>query len=209
VVGIIANARTQSLADNDAPQLYLNIFQVPAKHLAIFLRGRIATASIPDRVRAQVQALDPTLPVFGAQTLTQTVSDSLAQRRFSMEMIASFAATALLLAALGIYGVISYMVSERTQEIGIRLALGAQPRNILRLVLGQGLRLALTGAVVGLICAIGLSHLMTNLLYGVRSTDPLTFAAVAFVFIGVALLACYLPARRATKVDPMVALRCE
>jgi putative ABC transport system permease protein len=209
VVGIIANARTQSLTDNDAPQLYLSIFQVPAKHLAIFLRGRIDTASIPDRVRAQVQALDPTLPVFGAQTLTQTVSDSLAQRRFSMEMIASFAATALLLAALGIYGVISYMVSERTQEIGIRLALGAQPRNILRLVLGQGLRLALTGAVVGVICAIGLSHLMTNLLYGVRPTDPLTFAGVALLFLGVALVACYVPARRAMKVDPMVALRWE
>jgi predicted permease len=209
VVGIIANARTQSLADNDAPQLYLNIFQVPAKHLAVFLRGRIDTAIIPDRVRAQVQALDPTLPVFGAQTLTQTVSDSLAQRRFSMEMIASFAATALLLAALGIYGVISYMVSERTQEIGIRLALGAQPRNILGIVLGQGLRLALIGAGVGLICAIGVSQLMTTLLYGVNPTDPLTFGSVALLFITVALLACYLPARRAMRVNPMIALRYE
>ncbi|HWY51511.1 MAG TPA: ABC transporter permease [Chthoniobacterales bacterium] len=209
VVGIIANARTQSLADNDAPQLYLNIFQVPAKHLAIFLRGRIDTASIPDRVRAQVQALDPTLPVFGAQALTQTVSDSLAQRRFSMEMIAAFAVTALLLAAIGIYGVISFMVTERTQEIGIRLALGAQRQNILGIVLGQGLRLALTGAGVGLICAIGVSQLMTTLLYGVKPIDPLTFVGVAFLFLGVAVLACYLPARRAMKVDPMVALRCE
>jgi putative ABC transport system permease protein len=209
VVGVIANARTQSLAQTDAPQLYLDVYQIPAKHLAIFLRGRVDAATIPDHVRKQVQSVDPTLPVFGAQALTQTVSDSLSQRRFSMEMIASFAATALLLAALGIYGVISYMVSERTQEIGIRLALGAQPRNILRIVLGQGLRLALTGAAVGLICAIALSRLMTNLLYGVRPTDPLTLAGVALLFMGVALVACYVPARRAMKVDPMVALRCE
>jgi len=209
VVGVIANARTQSLARTDAPQLYLDIYQIPAKHLAIFLRGRIDATGIPDQVRKQVQSVDPTLPVFGAQALTQTVSDSLSQRRFSMEMITSFAATALLLASLGIYGVISYMVSERTQEIGIRLALGAQPRNILRIILGQGLRLALTGAVVGLICAIGLSHLMTNLLYGVRPTDPLTFASVALLFVTVAILACYLPARRAMKVDPMIALRYE
>jgi ABC-type lipoprotein release transport system permease subunit len=209
IVGVIANARTQSLAQTDAPQLYLDVYQIPAKHLAIFLRGRVDAATIPDQVRKRVQSVDPTLPVFGAQALTQTVSDSLSQRRFSMEMIASFAATALLLAALGIYGVISYMVSEQTQEIGIRLALGAQPRNILRIVLGQGLRLALTGAVVGLICAIGLSQLMTNLLYGVRPTDPVTFAGVAFLFMGVAVLACYLPARRAMKLDPMVALRYE
>jgi predicted permease len=209
VVGVIANARTQSLVQTDLPQLYLNIYQDSAKHLTIFLRGPVDTASIPDQVRAQVQALDPTLPVFGAQTLAQTVSDSLSQRRFSMEMITSFAVTALLLAALGIYGVISYMVSERTQEIGIRLALGAQPRNILRIVLGQGLRLALTGAVVGLICAIGLSHLMANLLYGVKPTDPLTFASVVLLFVTVAIVACYVPARRATKIDPMVALRYE
>ena len=209
VVGIIANARTQSLADNDAPQLYLNIHQVPAKHLAIFLRGRIDTAIISDRVRAQVQAVDPTLPVFGAQTLTQTVSDSLSQRRFSMEMIASFAATALLLAAIGIYGVISYIVAERTHEIGIRLALGASRSNILRIVLRQGLGLAIVGAAVGLVCALIVSHLMVSLLYGVRPTDPLTFAGVALLFLGVALVACFVPARRAMKVDPMVALRWE
>jgi predicted permease len=209
VVGIIANARIESLAQSDLPQLYLNIYQNHAKHLAIFLRGRVDTTTIPDRVREQVQAVDATLPVFGAQTLTQTVSDSLAQRRFSMEMITSFAVTALLLAALGIYGVISYMVSERTHEIGIRLALGAQRFNILRIVLGQGLRLALIGAVVGLICAIGVSQLMTTLLYGVKPTDPLTFVGVALLFISVALLACYLPARRAMRVDPMIALRYE
>ncbi|PYL54103.1 MAG: hypothetical protein DMF29_06955 [Verrucomicrobia bacterium] len=209
IVGVIANARTQSLALKDVSQLYLNVYQVPAKHLAIFMRGRVDTAAIPDQVRAQVQAVDQTLPVFGAQTLTQTLSDSLAQRRFSMEMIAAFAATALLLAAIGIYGVISFMVTERTQEIGIRLALGAQRQDILAIVLGQGLRLVIAGAAAGLIGAVIIAELMATLLYGVRPTDPLTFVGVAFVFLGVALLACYLPARRAMRVNPMIALRYE
>jgi ABC-type antimicrobial peptide transport system permease subunit len=126
-----------------------------------------------------------------------------------MEMITAFAATALLLAAIGIYGVISYMVAERTQEIGIRLALGASRSNIVRIVLRQGLGLAIVGAGVGLVCALIVSHLMVSLLYEVRPTDPLTFAGVALLFIGVALVACYVPARRAMHVDPMVALRCE
>ncbi len=154
-----------------------------------------------------MQALDPTLPVFGAQSLTETVSASLAQRRFSMEMVGLFALTSLLLATLGIYGVISFLVSERTHEIGIRLALGAARTSILNLILRQGLRLALTGAVVGLLAALIVSRFIATLLYGVRPADPLTFAAVAIRFLFVALLACYLPARRATKVDPMVALR--
>jgi putative ABC transport system permease protein len=209
VVGVIANARTQSLAQDEVPQIYLNVYQTGAKRLAILLRGRLRTAAIADEVREQVQALDPTLPVSGAQTLNETVSASLAQRRFSMEMVGLFALAALLLAALGIYGVISYLVSERTHEIGIRLALGASRPNILRIVLRQGLGLAIVGAAVGLVCALIVSHLMASLLYGVRPTDPLTFAAVAFLFLGVAVLACYLPARRAMKVDPMVALRYE
>lgn len=177
--------------------------------MAIFLRGHLDLAAIPDQVREQVQALDPTLPVFGAHTLSATVSESLSQRRFSMEMVGAFALTALLLATLGIYGVISYLVSERTHEIGIRLALGAQRSNILRIILHQGLTLALAGAVVGLVCALIVSHLMASLLYGVKPTDPVTFAGVAFLFLTVALFACYLPARRAMNVDPMVALRCE
>jgi putative ABC transport system permease protein len=209
VVGVIANARTQSLAQAEVPQIYLNVYQTGAKRLAILLRGHLRTAAIADEVREQVQSLDPTLPVSGAQTLDETVSASLSQRRFSMEMVGLFALTALLLAGLGIYGVISYVVSERTHEIGIRLTLGAHRRNILHIVLRQGLVLAIAGAAVGLVCALIVSQLMASLLYGVRPTDPLTFAGVALLFVGVALIACYVPARRAMKVDPMVALRYE
>lgn len=209
VVGVVANARTKSLAQTDVPQIYVNLYQTGAKHLAIFLRGHLNSSAIPDQVRAQVQSLDPTLPVFGAQTLNETVAASLSQRRFSMEIVGLFGLTALLLAGLGIYGVISYLVSERTHEIGIRLALGASRSNILRMVLRQGLGLALVGAAVGLVCALIVSHLMASLLYGVRPTDPFTFVGVVLLLIAVALLACYIPARYATRVDPMTALRYE
>src|SRR6202030_1005094 len=151
VVGVVANARTQSLTEADVPQIYLNLYQTGAKRLAILLRGHLRTAAIADEVREQVQSLDPTLPVCRAQTLNETVSASLSQRRFSMEMVGLFALTALLLAGLGIYGVISYLVSERTQEIGIRLALGASRSNILSIVLRQGVGLAIVGAAVGLV----------------------------------------------------------
>jgi predicted permease len=209
IVGVVGDARTESLEDARIPLIYSSLYQRGAKHLAIFLRGHLDLAAISDQVREQVQSLDPTLPVFGAELLTQTVSGSLAQRRFTLEMVGLFALTALFLAAIGIYGVISYIVTERTHEIGIRLALGASRSNILRIVLRQGLGLAIVGAAVGLVCSLIVSHLMASLLYGVRPTDPLTFASVAFFFLGVALLACYLPARRAMKVDPMFALRYE
>jgi ABC-type antimicrobial peptide transport system permease subunit len=164
---------------------------------------------MPVELREQVQSVNPELPVFGAQMLNETVSDSLSERRFSMEMVGLFALTALLLAGLGIYGVISYIVSERTHEIGIRIALGAEKKSILQMVLRQGLGLAAAGAAVGLVGAVIVSHLMTGLLYGVRPTDPLTFAGVAVLLVGAALLACYIPARRAIRVDPLVALRHE
>jgi putative ABC transport system permease protein len=209
IIGVVANARTESLENARIPQIYSSVYQSGAKHLAIFLRGKLNTAAIPEQVREQVQSIDSTLPVFGAELLTQTVSGSLAQRRFALEMVGLFALTALFLAAIGIYGVISYIVTERTHEIGIRLALGASRSNILRIVLRQGLGLAIVGAAVGLVCALIVSRLMASLLYGVRPTDPLTFAGVAFLFLGVALLACYLPARRAVRVDPLVALRYE
>ncbi|MGH9702423.1 MAG: FtsX-like permease family protein, partial [Candidatus Acidiferrales bacterium] len=209
VIGEIANARTDSLAESSVPQIYLNLYQTGAKHLAIVLRGHLDIAAIPEEVREQVQSVDPTLPVFGAQMLDETVSASLSERRFSMEIVALFALTALLLAGLGIYGVISYAVSERTHEIGIRVALGAQRRDILQMVLRQGLGLALSGAAIGLIGALLVSRLLAGMLYGVGPTDPVTLAGVALLLIGVALFACYIPARRAIRVDPMVALRYE
>jgi putative ABC transport system permease protein len=207
VVGVIGDARTESLAESSVPQIYLSLYQHRPKDLAIFLRGRLDSAATPLELREKVQLINPELPVFGAQMLNDMVTASLSERRFSLEMVGLFALTALLLAGLGIYGVISYIVSERTHEIGVRLALGAQSRNILRMVLRQGLGLAIAGAAVGLVCALVVSHLMAGLLYGVRPTDPLTFAGVAVLLIGVALLACYIPARRATSVDPLVALR--
>jgi predicted permease len=209
VVGVIANARTDTLAEADVPQAYLNLYQAGSHHLAIFLRGHLDTGATREELREQVQAVDPTLPVFDAQTLNETVSASLNERRFSMEMIALFALTALVLAALGIYGVISYMVNERAHEIGIRIALGAKRQNILRLVLRQGLGLAIAGAAIGVFGALILSQFMARMLYGVTATDPLTFAGVALLLLLVALLACYIPARRALRVDPMVVLRYE
>ena len=209
VVGVIADARTESLADATAPQVYVSAFQRRPKDLAIFLKGSMDAAAIPVQLRAQVQAVNPELPVFGAQMLTEKVAESLAERRFSMEMVALFALTALLLAGMGIYGVISYVVGERTHEFGIRLALGAQRASIMRMVLRQGLGLAIAGAAIGLAAAVVVSRLMAGLLFGVRPTDPLTFAGVSILLTGVALVACYLPARRAIRVDPMVALRSE
>jgi len=209
VIGVVANARTASLAQGNVPQAYLDIYQSNEKRLAIFLRGHLDTGAIPQQVRDQVQAVDPTLPLSGAQTLSETVSASLAERRFTMYMIAAFALTALLLAALGIYGVIAYMVTERTHEIGIRLALGADKKAILRMVLRQGLRLAVAGAGLGLVGALIVSRLMAGVLFGVRPTDPVTFAAVAALLLIVAVCACYIPARRAVGVDPVIALRAE
>lgn len=209
VVGIVADARTDSLAQARVPLIYLDLYQTGEHHLAVFLRGHLDAAAIPGEVRAQVQTVDPTLPVFGAQTLNRTLSNSLAAQRFSMEMAALFALTALLLSAIGIYGVISYAVSERTHEFGIRQALGAQPAGILKMVLRQGLTLALAGAAAGLIGGLIVARLMAGLLYGVKPADPLTFAGVTLLLLLVALAACFIPARRAMRVDPMVALRYE
>jgi predicted permease len=207
VIGVVANSRTGSLAETDSPQVYVSLYQEWSHHLAIFLRGQFDPSAISKQVRAQVQAVDARLPVFGGQTLNDTVSASLTPRRFSLEMVGLFALTALFLAAIGIYGVISYMVAERTREIAIRLALGATRRDILRAVLRQAFGLAAAGVALGLAGALVLSSSLAGLLYGVRSTDPPTFAGVAFLLVIVALLASYVPACRATRVDPMIALR--
>jgi putative ABC transport system permease protein len=209
IIGVIANARTESLAEPATPELYLNLYQRPAKDLALFLRGTLGAAAALVDVRRQVQSIDAELPVFDAHTLNELLSGSLSQRRFSMQMVGLFALTALLMAGLGIYGVISYLVAERTHEIGIRLALGAETRNILRLILREGLGLAATGAVAGLAFALLLSRLMAGLLYGVTATDAATFLGVPAFLIIIALIASYLPARRALRVDPLVALRYE
>jgi putative ABC transport system permease protein len=177
------------------------------KELAIFLRGRLDPAKLPEQARDMIQSLDPELPVFGAQRLPDVVSGSPAQRRFSMEMVLLFALTALLLAGIGVDGTISYIVSGRTRDIGIRIALGAQRQSIMDMVLGQGLALALAGAAVGLVGAWIVAHLMAGLLYGVSPGDPLTFVSLTAVLVIVALAACYIPARRAMRVDPIVALR--
>ena len=209
VIGVVANARTDSLTQADVPQIYVSLYQTGTHHIAIFLRGKLDAAAIPEQVRHMVQSVDPTLPVFGAHTIEETVAASLSPRRFSLQMVALFALTALLLTAIGIYGVISYTVSARTHEIGIRVALGATRSNIQSMVLGQGLSLALMGAVLGTAAALLVSHLMAGVLYGVRPTDPATFLGVSVVLFGVSLAACYLPARRAVHVDPLVALRWE
>jgi predicted permease len=209
IVGVIADARTESLADLAIPQIYRSVYQHPTKDLTIFLRGQLDPSAISAQVREQVQSIDPELPVFHAQTLDDVLSTSLSVRRFSMEMVAFFAATALLLAGLGIYGTISYVVNEQRREIAIRLALGAQRGNILKMVLHRGLGLAAAGAGLGVAGALIVSHLMAGLLFGVSPNDLPTFAGVTLVLTTVALAASYIPALRAMRLDPITTLHSE
>jgi len=209
VAGVIANVRTESPEEASIPQVYLSIYQRPAKDLAMFLRGQLDPGAMEAEVRRQVQSINAELPVFHAERLDDVLSDALSARRFSLEMVGMFALTALLLAGLGIYGTISYVVGEQTREIGIRLALGASRAAILAMVLGQGFRLALAGAGVGLVGALIVSRLMMGLLYGVSAADPATFVTVTILLTMVALAACYIPARRAMRIDALAALRHE
>ena len=206
VVGIIADARTESLADAGIPQVYLDIFQRPFKFLAFYVRGQVDPATISAQVRTQIQAVDPELPIYRAETLDDVLSSSLSVRRFSMEMVALFAATALLLAGLGIYGTISFLVNEQSREIAIRMALGAQRSNILSMVLRQGFTLAAVGSGVGLVGSLIVSHLMAGLLYGVSPYDLSIFAGVTALLAAVAIAASYVPALRAMRLDPITTL---
>src|SRR5262249_17896965 len=165
--------------------------------------------AVASYVRRSVQEMDASEVVYNVLTMAEVVANSFAARRLSMILLSIFAALALLLACVGIYGVISYLVGQRTHEIGVRVALGAQPRDVLHLILAHGLAMALVGVVVGAVAALGLTRLMANQLFGVSAHDPLTFAAVAVLLLLVAIAACYLPARRAMNVDPMIALRSE
>ncbi|HLJ90794.1 MAG TPA: ABC transporter permease [Candidatus Angelobacter sp.] len=209
IVGVIADARTESLADAVTPEIYRCVYQRPFKDLAIFLRGQLDPSIIPAQLRRHVQSIDAELPVFHAETLDDVLSSSLSVRRFSMEMVAFFATTALLLAGLGIYGTISYVVNEQRREIAIRLALGAQRGNILKMVLRRGLRLAAAGAGLGVAGALIVSHLMVGLLYGVSPTDLPTFSGVTLALTAVALAASYMPALRAMRLNPIAALHSE
>jgi predicted permease len=197
-------------------QFYYPFMQLPEKLMpmvangvAVVLRTAGDPAAVMGPVRRAVEQNDSREVIYAVQTLDEVIAGSFAARRLSMILLGIFAALALLLSCVGIYGVISYVVGQRTHEIGVRVALGAQRRDVMRLVLGEGAKMALAGVAAGIAAALGLTRLMANQLFGVTAQDPLTFAVVAVVLTLVALLACYLPARRAMRVDPMVALRYE
>ena len=177
--------------------------------MSIVVRTGSNPLNLVAAMKSQIQEIDKDLPIADVKTMRQLLSESVSGRRFNMLLLTVFAAVALVLAAVGIYGVMSYSVSQRTHEIGIRMALGAQTSDVLKLVVGEGMLLALAGVAVGLVASLFLTRLMSSLLFGVSATDPLTFALISVMLTGVALAASLVPARRATKVDPMVALRYE
>ncbi|MBV9924261.1 MAG: ABC transporter permease [Acidobacteria bacterium] len=211
IVGVVGDTKPDSLETAGAPQIYVPHAQdAEWGGLSLTVRARGAGAeSLVGAVREEVRALDRELPIYDVKTLGKVVADSTAYRRVSMFLMAGFAVAALLLAGVGLYGVVSYAVTERTREIGVRVALGAQRRDVVRLVVRHGMLLTLLGLAVGLACALALTRLMTGLLYEVSAADPGVYILVALLLAAVALLACLVPARRATKVDPMVALRYE
>ncbi len=209
IIGIVGDVKHHSLDAEVRPTVYWPHPELPLTVMTVVARTKGDPMSLAAAARSEIQSIDPQQPVADVRPMSEWLAESTARSRFSALLLVVFAVIALILAAVGTYGVMSYSVTQRTHEIGVRMALGAQTRDVLRMIVGKGMLLTLAGVVVGLAAAFALTRVMTSLLYGVSATDPWTFAAVAALLLLVGLLACYLPARRATKVDPMIALRYE
>ena len=191
------------------PQIFISLSQNPNRGMTLVVRTVPEPLTLAAAVRQEIRSIDKTVTLYGLNTVEHQLEEFSAERRFQTWLLGFLSVMDLALAAIGIYGVMHYVVSQRTHEIGIRIALGTQARDVLGLVVRQGIRLALIGAAVGLICAAWLTQTIASLLFDVAAVDPATFASAALLLIGAAFLACYFPARRATKIDPMVALRYE
>jgi putative ABC transport system permease protein len=209
VVGVVGDAKQFDIGEPQRPQVYTAYAQNPHIFGTLVVRSRVEPLSLAESVKKAVWSVDPEQPVWKVRTVERLIEMNVAGRRFVLTLMACFAALAVLLTALGLYGVVSYTVAQRTHEIGVRVALGAQGRDVLRLVLVQGMRLVGVGLCLGIAGAFAATRLLEGLLYGVSATDPATYALVALLLAAVALVACYLPARRATRVDPLIALRYE
>ena len=207
VVGVTGDMRRQSLEKQALPQVFRPLAQEPDNLLDVIVRTSIDPQSIASAVQSKIQSMDKSVAKFDVTTVEQLLSDQTAERRFQTALIGLFSCVALLLSAIGIYGLVHYFVVHRTNEIGVRVALGARYRNILFLLLRQGLSLASFGIAIGTACALGLTRLLSTLLYGVKPGDPLTFAVAPAILLGVAVLACSIPAHRAARIDPVLALR--
>jgi putative ABC transport system permease protein len=207
IVGVVGDVRDVALSQKPGPLMYVPFAQAPLYGGEVIVRSSLSTASVAAAIRQAVHSIDKDLPVTDVEPLPNALGQSISRERFRTLLLGSFSALALILAAVGIFGVVSYFASQRRQEIGIRIALGAQRGDVLRLILGQGAKLTLLGLGTGLVFAFLLTRLMASLLYGISATDPVTFGAVAMVLFAVAVIACYIPARRALRVDPVVTLR--
>ena len=207
IVGIVKDIKSDGLDIDGVPHIYVSTYQDSSKHVDVVLRTSLPAALLEPQIRHEIQSIDPGLPVFNVSSMNDVLDRSLASRRFSAQLVTGFAGLALLLASIGIYGLLAYMVSQRSREIGLRMALGAQRGNILKLILQKGIGLAGVGVIAGVILSASTASLMASVLYGVRPHDPAVFVIVPLLLFFVAGLASYLPARRATKLDPMIALR--
>jgi putative ABC transport system permease protein len=209
IVGVAANIRSLELREEADSELYFSALQNPFSNMSLVIRSSVEPESLGASVRQIVNEVNKTVPVSRVQTMDHIVSQSITQPRFNLFLLGLFSTVALLLSAAGIYGVTAYTVSQRTNELGIRIALGAQVSDVLKMILGQGMLVIGIGLVIGLVASFALMRLLRSLLFGVGVYDPLTFVVITGVLLFVALLACYIPARRATKVDPLRALRYE